>query len=128
MNEAPKIKGVALRNFSDVIADICEPDVAQRIVSSYPPDIRAAFERGRIVATGWYDLAWYRAMHATARAITRAGPSLPRRIGRESTRRDLTGIYRVFLQMVSPQLMVSISSRIWGLYYNVGTMNVLEKR
>lgn len=124
----PKIKGVALRNFGDVLAEVCEPHVAERIEAAYPSDVRAAFDHGRVVASGWYDLAWYRAMHATARSVTRAGLSLPRKIGRESTRRDLTGIYRVFLQMVSPQLMVTISPRIWGVYYDTGMMNVLEKR
>jgi len=122
------VKGIALRNFGDVLADLCEPEIARRVVEAYPSDVRAAFDHGRVVASGWYDLAWYRAMHAAARSVTRAGLSLPRRIGRESTRRDLTGIYRVFLQMISPQLVVSVSSRVWNVYYSQGSMKVLEKR
>ena len=128
MGDAPKIKGVALRNFRDVLAQVCEPQVVERVEAAFPTEVRDAFDHGRVVASGWYLLDWYKAMHAAARDVTRAGPSFARKIGRESTKRDLTGIYRVFLQMISPQAMVSLSARVFGLYYTVGTMRVLEKR
>ena len=128
MGEVPKIKGVALRNFRDVLVKVCEAQVIERIEAAYPPDVRDAFDHGRVVASGWYLLEWYKAMHAAAREVTHAGPSLARKIGRESTKRDLTGIYRIFLQMVSPQLMISISTRVFGLYYTLGAMKVIEKR
>jgi hypothetical protein len=128
MVEPPKIKGVALRNFRAVLADVCEPQDVERVDAKVPREVREALDRGRIVSGGWYLLDWYKAMHSAAREVLHAGPSLPRKIGRESTRRDLTGIYRIFLQMVSPQLMVSLSSRIFGLYYSEGSMRVAEKR
>jgi hypothetical protein len=98
-----------------------------KTLEGVPSDVREAFERGKIVASSWYPLSWYRDLHRAARrAANETG--LAWQIGRESTKRDLSGVYRVFLRVLSPRFVLSTSTRLFGTYYRPGTMHLVEDR
>ncbi len=91
-------------------------------------EARRALRYGAIVRGGWYPIAWYRDLHATAQAIG-MGPGFPRTVGRVSTLQDLSGgIYSAFLRIVSPAFIISGSARLFNRYYESGTMRVEESR
>ena len=89
-----------------------------------PEDSRRAIRYGAIVRGGWYPIAWYRELHATAQAIG-MGASFPRTVGRVSTLEDLSGgIYSSFLRIVSPAFLLGGAARLFNRYYEVGSMKV----
>jgi hypothetical protein len=90
--------------------------------------VQEAFDRGGIVASGWYPLSWYRDLHLAARRGTASEAGLAWQIGRESTRRDLNGIYRVFLRVLSPSFVLSGAARIFETYYRPGALRLDESR
>jgi hypothetical protein len=122
------VKGVALRNFPEVLAGLRGPEAWKRTLQAVENDLRAAFAGGGIVAGGWYPLSWYRDLHAVARRVTGSTAGLAWQIGRESTRRDLAGVYRAFLRVLSPGFVLSISTRLFGQYYRPGVMRLEESR
>jgi hypothetical protein len=123
-----RVKGVALRNFEKLLVEFFDARTAAAVIEALPNDARDALKRHAVVSGGWYPLDWYKAMHAAARQVTGSGPALAWRIGRESTKLDLTGVYRVFLRMLSPGFVLSASSRIFSTYYSPGKMRLVESR
>jgi hypothetical protein len=123
-----QIKGLALRNFVPVVESLLGDAAAKAVLAELPAPLRTAIETNEWIASAWYPLAWYREMHHVAQRATKSGPSLARRIGHESTRRDLTGVYRIFLSILQPQTLLNASSRVFGRYYAKGKMTVPEHR
>jgi hypothetical protein len=128
MGRAGEVKGVALRNFPEVLSKLRGADAWKRALDNLPTDLRHAFEGGGIIAGGWYPLSWYRDLHAAARRATGSEAGLAWQIGRESTRRDLAGVYKVFLRVLSPGFVLAGSSRFFGQYYRPGVMRLEESR
>jgi hypothetical protein len=123
-----EVKGVVLRNFPEVVGSLCGDDVRVRALAGFPEELRHALANHAIAASGWYPLGWYREMHKAARRAASNPAGLARAIGRESTRRDLEGIYRTFLRVLSPSFVLSICTRAFGTYYRPGTMKLVESR
>jgi hypothetical protein len=79
-----------------------------------------------VFSGNWYPLAWYADLHRAAQKAAGAGPELARTIGLEATKDDLSGIYRIFLLVVSPEFVLSKAPLLFNTYYDTGTMAVSE--
>ena len=121
------MKGLSLRNYPVTLASMRGDEVAAKMFACLSPKLRDAIHGGPIVAGGWYPVAWKRELHAAGREAT-GEPRLAWTMGLEMTKRDLTGIYRVFLRVVSPQYVLSAGSRIFSTYFRRGTMRVVATR
>jgi hypothetical protein len=126
--DEPAIKGIALRNFPGVIASLFDEATARRVLEALPDELARALRDHLIVSSRWYPIHWYRDLHAATRAVTRSGPALARRIGRESTVMDMNGVYRVFLRVLSPHTILSLAGRVFSTYYRYGKMSTTEMR
>jgi hypothetical protein len=120
-----EMKGLSLRNYPIVLADMRGDEVAQRMFAGISPGLRDALQTGRIVATCWYPVEWKREMHRAGRDAT-GDPLLARIMGREMTRRDLNGVYRAFLRVMSPASVLKACSRIFSTYLRPGVMRLVE--
>ena len=126
---AGEVKGIVLRNFAPVLVGLRGEGAWVKTRDALSVELREALERGSIVAGGWYPLAWYRDLHASARRATGSGDArLAWLIGRESTKRDLNSVYRGFLRVLSPRVVLSASTRFFGTYYRPGLMKLVESR
>jgi hypothetical protein len=122
-----EMKGLSLRNYVPTLASIRGEGVSERAMALLAPPLRDALQSGKIVPSGWYPVAWKRELHAAGRAAT-GEARLAWIMGEEMTRRDLTGIYRAFLRVVSPRYVLSAGSRIFSTYFRPGAMRVVETR
>jgi hypothetical protein len=121
------MKGLSLRNYVPTLCAIRGDAVGEAVMASLSPPLRDALQTGKIVPSGWYPVAWKRELHAAGRSAT--GESrLAWVMGAEMTKRDLTGIYRAFLRVVSPRYVLSAGSRIFSTYLRPGSMRVVETR
>jgi hypothetical protein len=121
------MKGLSLRNYLAVLGALRGEDVAARVLAAVSPQLREALASRKIVASGWYPVSWKCELHAAGRLVT--GESrLAWTMGSEMTRRDLTGIYRAFLHVVSPHHVLSMGSRFFATYFRGASMHVVEKR
>lgn len=122
-----EIKGLSLRNFPITLADIRGEEVAARMLDSLPDELSRGLKEGTIVRGGWYPVAWKRELHRAACRVT-GEPGLARTMGHEMTERDLKGIYRAFVRVVSPRFVLSLGAKIFGTYFRPGSFEVVERR
>jgi hypothetical protein len=122
-----EMKGLSLRNYLAVLASLRGERVARDVVGLLSPELRDALRDGMIVPGGWYPVAFKRELHAAGRRVT-GEPRLAWLMGSEMTRRDLHGIYRAFLRIVSPRHVLSLGSLFFGSYFRGPAMRVDENR
>jgi hypothetical protein len=120
-------KGLNFRGFLPAVGRICGvalvPDVIEALVDA---DVRDAMRYGRIVSTGWYPVAWFRALHTAAQTATYGGRDLARRIGYEAMNDDLSGVHRFVASMLAPQTLFRIGNRIFSTYWRGGCVKTVE--
>lgn len=122
-----EMKGMSLRNYPLVLRELRGPDAERRMLQLLPIGLRDALATGKIVASSWYPVDWKCAMHDAGRRAT-GEAALARVMGHEMTRRDLQGVYRVFMRIVSPRYVLSVGARLFSSYLRPGTMSVKEVR
>lgn len=71
--------------------------------------------------SGFYDL-----IEATVRVAFGGKPGGMFQIGRHQMQRDMTGIYKIFVRMASPQTVISKAASIYGTYTTNGTMKAKQ--
>src|SRR5439155_12713444 len=74
-------------------------------------------------------IGWSREVFKAFRLATGEGPELPRLIGYHAVRKDLASTYKqILIKLVSPQMLLSLSARLFSTYYDTGRFEVLESR
>ena len=121
------MKGLSLRNYPIVLAELRGREVADKMMGFLAPEIRHELEVGTIVPGGWYPVAWKRELHRAGRRAT-GEPRLARIMGNEMTKRDLNGVYRTFIRIASPQFVIAAAARIFSRYLRPGRIFVSDGR
>jgi hypothetical protein len=120
------MKGLSLRNYPVVLAELRGSDVAAKMMATLPSQLRHDLETGVIVPSGWYPVAWKRELHQAGRKVT-GEPRLARLMGNEMTKRDLSGIYRAVIRIASPAIVIASAARIFSRYLRPGKMSIIEQ-
>lgn len=110
------MKGQAFRSFLDAYEHLFDAAARTKLVAELPTELSNAARFGAIVSSGWYPMSWYRAMYETLAKNKMLTPDLARKIGRETTARDLKGVYSFILRFANPATVFANLSRIVGLY------------
>ena len=125
----PRVKGVAFRTIDACYFEIRGAKCHERARQLMDPELRDAFDRGMILAASWYSIDWYRDAFRAFRQASNDGPDLPRMIGYQAVKRDMSSTYKMmFARIVSPQTLLSLSGKLFSQYYDTGTFDVLESR
>jgi hypothetical protein len=96
-------------------------DAVDATYKELPPEVESALRLGEIVSNGWYPIEWYRALHsAMNRACDEKGVELSYRIGRESSISQFRGMHRLLLRVLSSEMLVSQSPKIFRMYFDGG--------
>jgi hypothetical protein len=122
-----EIKGLSLRHYPEALRALRGKDVADRMLAALSPELRDGLLGGTILAGGWYPVAWKRELHAAGCKVT-GEHGLARVMGYETTKQDLTGIYRTFVRIATPRFVLSLGARIFSTYFRPGKMRVVETR
>jgi hypothetical protein len=123
----PRIKGVALRAVDACYLELRGARAHARAHELMASALREAYASNLILAASWYPLSWYRDVFRAYRAANSDGPDLARQIGYQSIRRDMRGTYKQwFARMLSPQIMLSLASRLFNTYYDTGRFEVAQ--
>lgn len=84
--------------------------------------------RAPILTSSWVDYGpFIRAAFAVDRALGSGDGVLVRQAAVFSARRDLGGIYRMFVSLSSPQFAISRAAKLWRQYFDSGEMVVVAK-
>ncbi|MBI5510997.1 MAG: hypothetical protein HY903_19725 [Deltaproteobacteria bacterium] len=122
-----RCRGVAVAGFATVLAKHRPAGDRDRIVAALPPELREALGPRGLDLAAWYPLSWYKTMHAVTQQVLGVGVDYAREVGRLTMRDDLgTGIYKVFTRFLAPGYVVASAARVFGKYYEHGTMTITE--
>jgi hypothetical protein len=122
----PRAKGVNFRTFIKMLRKLRSDRVAESTLDLAPAELARSFRAGLVFSGNWYPLSWYADLHRAAQQAAGAGPELARTIGLEAVRDDLSGIYRIFLLVVSPEFVLGKAPLLFNTYYDTGTMTVTD--
>jgi len=122
----PRAKGVTYRTSINTLRQPRGDRVAEATLDLAPAEFTRSFRSGLVFSGNWYPLSWYTDLHRAAQKVTGEGPDLARTMGFEATRDDLSGIYRIFLLVVSPEFVISKAPLLFNTYYDTGTMEVTD--
>ena len=125
-SDEPRYKGTGIKSFVAALSALRGDDVVARVIARLPADFSEAWSYGKVLASGWYPLRWYAALHASAQVVTSEGPLLSRAVGAEAMRQDMSGVYRLLLFVMSPQRLLGQAARAFGTYYTHGTMRITD--
>ena len=128
-NKEPRVKGVAFRSIDTCYLELRGQPAHAKARGLMLPELREAYRSGLILSASWYPISWYRDALRAFRAASSDGPELARNIGRLTVRHDMQSVYKqLFLKLVSPQLLLSFSGRLFNTYYDTGSMTIVESR
>jgi hypothetical protein len=121
-----RVKGTALESSSRYVRERFGPGALARVIEALPEGDRAAFHEG-ILASAWYGLdALDRFMQETERQLSPQEPEVLRMMGRASCEYGLTGVYRVFFKVGSPEWIISKGAQVYSRYYDTGELKIVE--
>ena len=128
-HDGPRVKGLSFRTNYKAFERLRGAATLERALGRMPLTLSAAFRYGEILASAWYPIAWYRAMHTALREASGAGTELPRSLGHAGIRQDLESVYKqLFLRVLSPERLFGLSQRLFNTYYTHGAVHLVEQR
>ncbi|WP_437310177.1 hypothetical protein [Sorangium sp. So ce388] len=128
MTDEPRVKGVAFRSAYVSFGKLRGEPVQKLSLDEMCEPLRHGLRYGSIVSTGWYPIAWYKDLFQAIRRTSGEGKDLIHQIGRQCTRDDMSGIYKVIAALISPSALFSLGQRVFANYYSVGRVQVLQSR
>ena len=125
----PKVKGVAFRTVELCFRELFGDEAHGRARILMPEALANAYAYGSLMAASWYPVEWYRDAFAAFRRATGKGPELAREVGRLAARHDMRGVHKQILaKLISPQVLLGMSQRVFNTYYDTGTIQSEESR
>jgi hypothetical protein len=121
------MRGFSLRNYLGVLGELRSEEVARKALSLVSRELREALQTDAIAAMDWYPVAWKRELHA-AGALATGEAMLARAMGYAMTRRDVEGIYRTFVRVASPVIVLKAGARVFSRYLRPGRYEVVSVR
>jgi hypothetical protein len=123
MDETPRstrsrcveFKGHALRQQLTIIEEILGASRIAAFRERLPAELRALHPVG-LLAGGWYPIDWAEKAYAAAVATEPGETALPERVSREGLERDMKGIYRFLLRLVTPDMAITHADRVLSTY------------
>jgi hypothetical protein len=120
-----EIKGHAFRTYLEVVGDIWGVTAKKQLLLGLASDFRETLQRGLLLSSGWYPVAWYRQLYDVLLSQLPNEKDLPSRIGEATVRKDIAGMYSFILKLTSPTLIARHLDRIIGSYVRGGEASMV---
>lgn len=113
-----RIKGTVVDDSIRAVKSRLGDQAYRAIVSELEGEARALFEEGFVLASRWYPLdAFAEYLEAAVKVTARGDARVLIKRAEELTERQLTGVYRAFGTMGSPEAVIEQLSAIHRTYY-----------
>ncbi len=117
-----QVKGVAILGFIKFIKKYMK-DALPKIIAAMPPETRKYMDE-HIVLTRWYPYKLYTDLLKALDNIAGTGDlSYCVEQGRLSAKHDLSTVYKIFLESVSINTIMTRSMSMWSSYYDTGRVD-----
>ena len=121
-------KGTAIKSLLASIERLHGPDALRKVLEVVPREWREKIE-GPILAVGWYDTRIVGAIHVGVRDVVGGGDyRVSKPIGREGSRIDFGGVYRLLLRAVQYDTIWDRIERAWAAYNTHGQAKWISRK
>jgi hypothetical protein len=123
-----QVKGTAVVASVRYVRERFGADALARVLARLAPDERQALAEG-VLASSWYAMPLLlRFMQAAEAELAADEPEVIRRMGGASAEYGVTGVYKIFFKVGSPEFIIGRAARVFGSYYDTGSIRVVESR
>ena len=121
-----KVKGTAVQSSLRYVRERFGEDALVRVIEALPDGDRNVLGHG-VLASSWYTTeALLRFMQEAERQLRAQEPDVVRRMGRASCDYGLSGVYKIFFKVGSPEFIISRAARVFSSYYDTGELRMAE--
>lgn len=121
-----KVKGTAVQSSLRYVRERFGEDALARVIEALPDGDRNVLGHG-VLASSWYATeALLRFMQEAERQLRAEEPDVVRRMGRASCDYGLSGVYKIFFKVGSPEFIISRAARVFSSYYDTGELRMAE--
>jgi hypothetical protein len=121
-------KGTALLSSFRYVRERFGEGPLASVIEALPEADKVLIGQG-ILASSWYPLeSLLHFMQATERRLRALEPDVLRKMGRASCEYGLTGVYKIFFKVGSPEYVVSRGAHVYSSYYDTGELRIVEVR
>ncbi len=121
------VRGTALRGVLVALDAELGAGTADRVRAELPPHVRERLEP-TILSGEWYPVACQAALHEAVRAVVGKGAlTANERVGYRAGLDDFRGVYRVFLPLLTWDLLWSSVERAWLRYNSAGSITFVTR-
>lgn len=121
-----RVKGINFTTGLEAITRLYGPTARNCIEKETPGDVGNALRFGGIVIGGWYSVAWYRGFWKAICDKLVADEAAARAIGKCATEISVNVAYRTLASMTSASLLLAMSTRTFGYYFQRGALEVTQ--
>jgi hypothetical protein len=123
-----QVKGTAVQSSLRYVRERFGPAALDGVLRALPAENRALLS-GTILASTWYPIVALLAyMKQAERQLGPQEPNVLYDMGRASCDHGVTGVYKIFFKVGSPEFVTSRSARVFSSYYDTGELRLIESR
>ena len=122
-----RVKGTAVQSSLRYVRERFGEAGITRVLADLPDADREALAHG-VLPSSWYPMqTLLRFMRHTALVFGPQEPDVIRRMGRASCDYGVTGVYKIFFKVGSPEFIISRAAPAFSSYYDSGELRIVEK-
>lgn len=124
----PHVRGVVLKTYREILHERFGAPGYESVLEAVQDETRGVLG-DMIIATEWYPNRMIVDLYETIVRVHYAGkPEGIRELGKISSQRDLRGVFKIFVVVVSPQYLVSKTASVWSRYFDHGKVEITDQR
>lgn len=121
-----RTKGLHIKNFQDFVRKRFGEEGFQKLLAQLDPADRVFLSQEAIIGT-WIDAQlWWRLLFALDKILGRGDFKLLRECKANDARVSLGGIYKLFIRLTNPEVVINAFPILWPRYYDTGKVKVLK--
>jgi uncharacterized protein (TIGR02265 family) len=121
-----QVKGTAVQSSLRYVRERFGEESVARVLAALPEADRTALGPG-VLPSSWYPMATFlRFMQETERQLGAQERDVVRKMGRASCDYGVTGAYRIFFKVGSPEFIISRAAPAFSSYYDTGELRIVE--
>ena len=125
--EEIEIKGVAVRSLLEVLRERFGEGIVDELKGVMAEEDARHLD-APVLASTWYPIRFYRALHNAAQRQLSRGPELARSLAQEAVGRDFKGVYRLVAGTLKPEWLLAWAPRQYRRYLRGGVVTLPEIR
>lgn len=125
---SPRVKGIAFRTVVKTLDQLRGDAVVERALRKLPAYLGDGLRHNTISASNWYPIDWYRDLFSAIVSTTGEGEAIVREIGHRAAYADMSSVYKGIYKLLSPEVVLALSARLFSNYYDTGSVKIVESR